>query len=79
MIVTIYNFTHLLKNQKNNTMLSIPIKPFLVASSLIVSMSSAFAQDNLVNSLKINASEKSKELYKFTDVINVENTSIKNQ
>src|SRR5262245_9920206 len=60
-------------------MLSIPLKPFLVASSLIVSAASAFAQDNLVNSLKINASEKSKELYKFSDVINIENTSVKNQ
>ena len=39
----------------------------------------SFAQDNLVNSLKLNASAKSKELYKFTDVINIENTSIKNQ
>ena len=60
-------------------MLSLPIKPFLVASSLIVSAASGFAQDNLVNSLKINASEKSKELYKFSDVINIENTSVKNQ
>ncbi|TDS55942.1 C1 family peptidase [Myroides indicus] len=38
-----------------------------------------YAQDNLVNSLKLNASEKSKELYQFTDVVDVENTSIKNQ
>jgi bleomycin hydrolase len=33
----------------------------------------------LVNSLKLNASENSKELYQFTDVVDVENTSIKNQ
>lgn len=39
----------------------------------------SFAQDNLVNSLKLNASTKSKELYTFTDVVNIENTSIKNQ
>jgi bleomycin hydrolase len=38
-----------------------------------------YAQDNLVNSLKLNASENSKELYQFTDVVDVENTSIKNQ
>lgn len=39
----------------------------------------SFAQDNLVNALKYNASDKSKELYQFTDVIDIENTSIKNQ
>jgi bleomycin hydrolase len=38
-----------------------------------------WAQDNLVNSLKINASEKSKESFKFTDVINIANTSVKSQ
>lgn len=37
------------------------------------------AQDNLVNSLKINASDKSKDSFKFTDVINIENTSVKAQ
>jgi bleomycin hydrolase len=54
------------------------IKSLFIATSLIVGASS-FAQDNLVNSLKINASEKSKEAFKFTDVVNIENTSIKNQ
>ena len=54
------------------------IKSIFFATSLIVSASS-FAQDNLVNSLKINASEKSKEAFKFTDVINLENTPIKAQ
>jgi bleomycin hydrolase len=54
------------------------IKSLFIATSLIVSASS-FAQDNLVNSLKINASEKSKEAFKFTDVINIENTSVKAQ
>lgn len=39
----------------------------------------SFAQDNLVNSLKLNASEKSKELFQFTDVVDIETTSIKNQ
>ena len=38
-----------------------------------------FAQDVLVNSLKVNASAKSKELFQFTDIINLENTSVKNQ
>lgn len=54
------------------------IKSIFFATSLIVGASS-FAQDNLVNSLKINASEKSKEAFKFTDVINIENTSVKAQ
>lgn len=41
--------------------------------------STTFAQDNLVNALKDNKSEKSKESFIFTDVINIENTSVKNQ
>jgi bleomycin hydrolase len=54
------------------------IKSIFISSILFVG-AFAFAQDNLVNSLKINASEKSKETFKFIDVINLENTSIKNQ
>ncbi|WP_414655479.1 aminopeptidase C [Flavobacterium sp.] len=42
-------------------------------------MSASLAQDNLVNSLKVNASDNSKAAFKFTDVINLENTSVKNQ
>ena len=53
-------------------------KPFIVAASLFIGVTT-FAQDNLVNSLKTNTSEKSKESFKFTDVINIENTSVKNQ
>lgn len=53
-------------------------KNIALTASFIITFS-AFAQDNLVNSLKINASEKSKESFKFTDVINIENTPIKNQ
>lgn len=56
------------------------IKSWVLTAFLAVgAMTSSMAQDNLVNSLKLNASEKSKELYKFTDVVNIENTSIKNQ
>lgn len=55
------------------------IKPLLVASALFLGMSASFAQDNLVNSLKINASDNSKAAFKFSDVINLENTPIKNQ
>ncbi len=53
-------------------------KPMAVVATILIG-ASGFAQDNLVNSLKINASEKSKESFKFTDVINVESTSVKNQ
>ena len=54
------------------------IKSLLIAGFITVSAAS-FAQDVLVNSLKVNASAKSKELFQFTDIINLENTSVKNQ
>ncbi|MGH2667305.1 aminopeptidase C [Flavobacterium sp.] len=54
------------------------IKSLVIASSLLIG-ATGFAQDNLVNSLKINASENSKAAFQFTDVVNIENTSIKNQ
>lgn len=43
------------------------------------SLQVATAQDNLVNALKDNKSEKSKESFQFTDVINIEKTNVKNQ
>lgn len=55
------------------------LKPLLIATALLVGMSATFAQDNLINSLKINASDNSKALFKFKDVINLENTSVKTQ
>lgn len=54
------------------------IKSLVIASSMLIG-ATGFAQDNLVNSLKINASENSKAAFQFTDVVNIENTSIKNQ
>ena len=54
------------------------VKLILIAGFAVISGSN-FAQDVLVNSLKVNASAKSKELFQFTDVINLENTSVKNQ
>ena len=51
----------------------------IVLSSFLVATLTANAQDVLVNSLKVNASAKSKELFQFTDVINLENTAVKNQ
>ncbi|WP_430614951.1 aminopeptidase C [Flavobacterium sp. JP2137] len=55
------------------------IKPLIWAAVLSIGVSTTYAQDRLVNSLKVNASEKSKEFFQFTDVVNIENTSIKNQ
>ncbi|MFB9109261.1 aminopeptidase C [Flavobacterium gyeonganense] len=51
----------------------------LIASVFFVGVASCFAQDILVNSLKLNASEKSKENFKFTEVINLGTTSVKLQ
>lgn len=43
------------------------------------SFQAATAQDNLVNALQNNKSDKSKESFQFTDVINIEKTGVKNQ
>lgn len=40
---------------------------------------SSYAQDNLINSLSNNQSEISKQSFSFTPIINLSNTSIKNQ
>jgi len=50
-----------------------------VGSLFLLGMNTMSAQDGLVNSLKVNASEKSVESFKFTDIINLANTSVKNQ
>lgn len=60
-------------------MYKISIKPFLAASLLFAGMQTGFAQDYLVNSLKNNQSANSKDSFQFTDVINIENTPVKNQ
>lgn len=49
-----------------------------VTAILFIS-TSAFAQDDLVKSLDKNASEKSKEKYKFKTLINLETSPVKNQ
>ncbi len=54
-------------------------KPFVFSAALIVAANFSFSQDNLVNSLKSNQSADSKEGFKFTDVVNLANTTIKNQ
>jgi len=60
--------------------MNLNIKPLVLASALFFgAYTTTYAQDNLVNSLKLNASEKSKDSFTFTDVINIENTSVKAQ
>lgn len=54
------------------------IKP-LVAGSLLLAGFQGMAQDYLVNSLKNNQSANSKEAFQFTDIVNIENTPVKNQ
>ncbi|MEL1253956.1 C1 family peptidase [Flavobacterium sp. DGU38] len=60
-------------------MYKITMKSIFAASVFLAGVSGGFAQDILVNSLKLNASEKSKENFKFTEVINLGTTSVKLQ
>lgn len=54
-------------------------KSLLIAATLFTASYQALAQDNLINSLKSNVSDQSKAGFKFTEVINLANTSIKDQ
>ena len=54
-------------------------RSLLAVSLLFAGMQTVSAQDYLVNSLKNNKSENSKDSFVFTDVINIENTPVKNQ
>lgn len=60
-------------------MYTFSIKPYLAASLLFAGLNTATAQDYLVNSLKNNQSANSKDSFVFTDVVNIENTPVKNQ
>ncbi|MCR5861332.1 aminopeptidase [Flavobacterium sp. J372] len=55
------------------------LKPYIAAGLLLAGFSTMSAQDYLVNSLKNNQSANSKDAFKFTEVINIENTPVKNQ
>ena len=59
-----------------NTYLKACVLAVLLSGS---SINYSYGQDNLVNALKYNASDNSKELYEFTPVVDIEATSIKNQ
>lgn len=56
-------------------------KSIFLAAALFVAAAPAslHAQDNLINALKNNVSDNSKEGFKFTEIINLGNTSIKDQ
>ena len=61
-------------------MFKLKLKPIVAALIIALGVSgNAFAQDNLVNAVKNNQSNQSKELFTFTDVINLENTPVKDQ
>lgn len=51
---------------------------FLLASLFLFTVEIK-AQDNLINALKTNVSDNSKDGFKFTEIINLGNTSIKDQ
>ncbi|MFL9843243.1 C1 family peptidase [Flavobacterium rhizosphaerae] len=60
-------------------MKKILMKPLLAATLILAGLNSGYAQDYLINQLKNNKSDNSKETFIFTDVINIENTPVKNQ
>lgn len=54
-------------------------KSFYIAAVLLATSTQTFAQDNLINALKDNVSDNSKQGFVFTEVINLGRTSIKDQ
>ena len=61
-------------------MFRLKLKPVVAALFVaLMATSNVSAQDDLINKVKANQSANSKEAFKFTDVINLENTSIKDQ
>src|SRR5690606_3872281 len=61
-------------------MFRLKLKPLLAAAFIaLAATSNVSAQDDLINKVKANQSVNSKEHFTFTDVINLENTSVKDQ
>jgi len=54
-------------------------KTIVLAASLFAASFQVQAQDNLINALKANQNDNSKSGFTFTEIINLGNTSIKNQ
>ena len=79
-LFSIFSFNFIANIQaKLKIMQKAPLKKIFIASTFLLALNSISAQDNLVNSLRVNASTNSKESFKFTDIINLANTSVKNQ
>lgn len=55
------------------------LKPLFAMLFMAMATTNVSAQDDLINKIASNKSEQSKESFVFTDVINLENTSIKDQ
>ncbi len=55
------------------------VKPLVAAFLLAGGLQAVSAQDYLINSVKGNQSANSKDSFTFKDVINIENTPVKNQ
>ena len=51
----------------------------LFIAAMLLTVGIANAQDNLVNQLKDNKSQTTKEAFAFTNIVNAEATSVKNQ
>ncbi|HLW63358.1 MAG TPA: C1 family peptidase [Flavobacterium sp.] len=61
-------------------MFRLKLKPLFAAAFIaLAATSNVSAQDDLINKVKANQSVNSKEHFTFTDVINLENTSVKDQ
>src|SRR5690606_28650038 len=61
-------------------MFRLKLKPLLAAAFIALATTShVSAQDDLINKVKANQSANSKDHFTFTDVINLENTSVKDQ
>lgn len=54
-------------------------KLLFTASLTCAAFTTTFGQDNLINALKSNASDSSKAGFSFTEVVNLANTSVKDQ
>lgn len=54
-------------------------KPLFIAAAIFAASFQASAQDNLINALRENVSDNSKQGFVFTEIINLGNTSIKDQ
>jgi len=60
-------------------MYRVSLKPVLAASLLFAGLQSGLAQDYLINSVKSNQSANSAASFQFTEIVNIENTPVKNQ